>query len=723
MEDKNKYLLGFLTVIVALTGVVLITLSDDVRIEVDYDVTNYYLNEDGKWVLAGTERVNIFQGSRRLSPVSDNILIEHDINEEDNTVTIRRIASYNEGPTVINTYFFDGNVKDRENFPVYHTVEVLNGEGFIVEYELRNIDYVGATMRDLGSVLYFGKSMKLEIDERMYWSTVYQSKIYKARFRPDSDSVSYNIRLFESPTPVFGPIEENILRDGETRIWVVLRDPVTVGMTNEMIAEQFAKQGVDITSVINITNSFTMMADMKTFNEIKKYAVVKEIYYDEFMVPQLNVNPTSVSVIGAPDMWNVQVNGLNVTGQHQAVCVIDTGVDYTHPDLGGCTTEEFLDGNCTKVPAGYDFHNNDDDPMDDHASSHGTHVAGIVAADGVIKGVAPDAKIIAVKSLGPEGGWLSNAVAGVSWCNSIRETYNISVITMSLGGATSYSSHCDAQQQSFANAVDSAVDNNIVVLAGTGNWNKTTGIAAPSCLTNILPIMGSTRTDGLYAFNNRGAGFPKILIAPGVSINSTIIGGGYNQLTGTSMATPHAAGAAALLKQYNSSLHQDQIWNMLNSSGILIYDSGVDMNFTRINVFDASSEDPGDPPPPPVIDLQLNITTNPNVFPIVWRVFFGMDQTAYDVEPVGQNIENPVWTIENNGTGCGDFQMATNQNYTGVEMLASTDHNRWLIELSTEWVNVYSNMCDGQSANVYLKRNYNMIPDRKNIQYFFRIIE
>src|SRR3989338_6307567 len=92
----------------------------------------------------------------------------------------------------------------------------------------------------------------------------------------------------------------------------------------------------------------------------------------------------SVPLIGADEAWNVPVSGGNLTGAGVSISIMDTGVDYTHPDLGNCTTEQFLAHQCVKVVGGYDFVNDDDDPMDDQG--HGTHVAATAAGNGTFGG-------------------------------------------------------------------------------------------------------------------------------------------------------------------------------------------------------------------------------------------------------------------------------------------------------------------------------------------------
>lgn len=128
---------------------------------------------------------------------------------------------------------------------------------------------------------------------------------------------------------------------------------------------------------------------------------IRSLSYVADIQPDVDVHTalaTSVPDIGATAAWT----SYGVTGSGVRVAILDTGVDYTHSDLGGCF------GPSCKVIGGYDFVNDDDDPADDNG--HGTHVAGIVAANGSLKGVAPDASILAYKVLDASGsGWSSDS--------------------------------------------------------------------------------------------------------------------------------------------------------------------------------------------------------------------------------------------------------------------------------------------------------------------------
>ncbi len=318
----------------------------------------------------------------------------------------------------------------------------------------------------------------------------------------------------------------------------------------------------------------------------------------------------SVPLINANKVWKVTLNSANITGKGVSVCVIDTGVDYTHPDLGNCTKEEFLSGNCEKVVAGYDFVNNDTDPMDDNG--HGTHVAGIIAANGTIKGVAPDAKIVAVKALDNNGvGNASDVIDAIWWCVNHSKEYNISVISMSLGAGL-FSDYCDNDYlcdengcfplSFFSEVINAAVAKGISVVVATGNEYETDKISSPACIYNATRVSATNKTDYIADFANRGGNFTIILMAPGVDILSTVppldrctgdpthavcSDSLYLALSGTSMATPHVSGVIALLKQVNASLEPKEIEDILNDTGKMIYDPESQRNYPRIDAYGA----------------------------------------------------------------------------------------------------------------------------------------
>ena len=285
----------------------------------------------------------------------------------------------------------------------------------------------------------------------------------------------------------------------------------------------------------------------------------------------------SVHLINADDAWNEVVNGINITGAGQTICIIDTGVDYTHADLGGCF------GAGCKIIGGYDIVNSDNNPMDDHG--HGTHVAGIAAADGSIKGVAPDSNLIAIKSLDSNGdGYISDIDAGIDWCINNASKFNISVISMSLGTKTYHNAnYCDEDFLTTSAAINNAVDLGIIVMIASGNEAQSNGISAPACVANATSVGATDKNDNIASYTNLAPILD--LLAPGSDIASTCLGGGSCVKSGTSMATPHAAGAAALVIQKKQESGEEVIPSEIEST---LENNGINVSgYDRIDVLQA----------------------------------------------------------------------------------------------------------------------------------------
>lgn len=277
--------------------------------------------------------------------------------------------------------------------------------------------------------------------------------------------------------------------------------------------------------------------------EIKKLPYVKSVYDDKEVK---TLDEESNRIISADSVWI----RLGVTGKGIVIGIIDTGVDYLHPALGGGFGPNF------KVIGGYDFVNDDGDPMDDQG--HGTHVAGIAAANGGgLKGVAPDAKLMALKVLGAGGsGQTSWVIAGIERALDPDKNPStndaVHVINLSLGGSGDPD---DPQSQAVDNATRSGVV--CVVAAGNSGPGYET-IGSPAGARKALTVGATDKLDALASFSSRGPStnifrIKPDVVAPGVNINSAKLGGGDVRLSGTSMATPLVAGAAALLLERNPS--------------------------------------------------------------------------------------------------------------------------------------------------------------------------
>lgn len=300
---------------------------------------------------------------------------------------------------------------------------------------------------------------------------------------------------------------------------------------------------------------------------------------------------TSVKHINATTLNTFFYNNTGLNGTGTSVCIVDTGIQSDHPAFAG----RVVGGYCFCTYEGVDCCANgqatDTNYEDDE--SHGTHCAGIIgSANNTYLGVAPGVGIVAVKSLNSAGnGDSSGILLGMDWCVTNKNVYNITVISMSLGTAASYTTPCDSLSTSFHNAIENALYNNITVVIASGNGASTTGISLPACIDNATSVGGTDDSDNWYGNSNRAAGLD--ILAPGVSIASTIPGSAFGVKTGTSMATPHVAGVFALLKQYkilqngSKGITEEELETAANSTGIPIWDGGSGRWYYRINAWAA----------------------------------------------------------------------------------------------------------------------------------------
>jgi len=263
--------------------------------------------------------------------------------------------------------------------------------------------------------------------------------------------------------------------------------------------------------------------------------------------------------IDAPEAW-LRSRGAGIT-----VGVVDTGIDALHPDLSG------------KVDAslGYDWV--DGGPPDD-ANGHGTHVAGTIAAisdNGVgIAGVAPAAKVVALRVLDEHGeGWLSDVAAAFAYAG----THDLRIVNASLDGE--YSSL-------VAQAIASSPRTLFAVAAGNDSLDADSDAEAYPCrlpYANVVCVGASDNQDQPAAFSNFSA-VSVDLFAPGISIWSTLPDGDYGRASGTSMAAPHVAGAAALALAANPIVTTAQLRTALLDSADHPFDlAGLSVTGGRLN--------------------------------------------------------------------------------------------------------------------------------------------
>ncbi len=324
----------------------------------------------------------------------------------------------------------------------------------------------------------------------------------------------------------------------------------------------------------------------------------------------------NVTQVGADQVWN-----LGYTGQGVVVAVIDTGVNYNHVDLA----EHLWDGGSEFPNHGYDVYNNDNNPMDDHG--HGSHCAGTVCGDGhgaSQTGMAPDATLMCVKCLNSQGSGGADAIsAGIQWAVG----HGCDMFSMSLGVANSSVS----ERTLLRHTCEAALDAGVVAAIAAGNegdsqWQfpipnnvRVPGSCPPpyidpvqnenpgkeSCsvcigavdyndaaayFTSHGPVTWSNTEFGDYAYNPGIGLIRPDVCAPGVDIKSINYQSntGYTSMSGTSMATPCAAGCMALMLSKDINLTPAEVCRILEETAVPLAEGKSNIyGFGRINVFDA----------------------------------------------------------------------------------------------------------------------------------------
>jgi subtilisin family serine protease len=259
--------------------------------------------------------------------------------------------------------------------------------------------------------------------------------------------------------------------------------------------------------------------------------------------------------------WNIALGKPSIV-----VAVVDTGIDYNHADLAA-----------NYIPLGYDWINHDPDPMDDN--SHGTHVAGIIGAiTNNSVGVAGLAQVsvMAEKVLDSGGiGTVYDVAEGV-----IDAADKGARITNNSYGTYSYS---DTMRAAFEYASSRGVLN----IAAAGNDNTNLPFYPAAFTTFVVSVAGTDQNDARYTSSNYGDWIE--LSAPAVNITSTLPGNSYDNLTGTSMASAFAAGAAALVWSHQESFPASEVRRRLQETAVDLGAAGWDpyFGYGRIDVFSA----------------------------------------------------------------------------------------------------------------------------------------
>jgi len=437
------------------------------------------------------------------------------------------------------------------------------------------------------------------------------------------------------------PVSQAALSDASTeRVIVVFNDDV--GNPAQAAAELAARHRADVGFVYeHALKGFSAELPASAVAGISRDPRVAYVETDQIATTFAQETPTGIERIFADDNPNLTIDGVDDYRIDVDVAVIDTGIDLDHPDLNVVASVNCSGGSPFKGKCG---NGGDDD------NGHGTHVAGTIGAldnDFGVVGDAPGARLWAVKVLRSNGsGYISWIVAGIDYVTANAD--QIEVANMSLG--------CECSSSAMDTAIANSVAAGVTYAVAAGNSAKDASTFSPANHPDVITVSAladfdgapgglaaatcrSDQDDTLADFSNFGSSVE--ITAPGVCILSTVPGG-YDTFSGTSMASPHAAGAAAILAASGISNPADIRTTLINK-GNLVWtdDSGDGIQEPLLDVSDttvfAPATVPGDgaPPPPdttaPAAPTGLTATAGDTQVSLDWGDNVEPDLASYKV--------------------------------------------------------------------------------------------
>ncbi|MEQ1617592.1 MAG: S8 family serine peptidase [Terricaulis sp.] len=386
----------------------------------------------------------------------------------------------------------------------------------------------------------------------------------------------------ESGAPDLAALRAKAEADGSVRVIVRLTPPAgaqpIMATTQAEAVAAFERAGVQSVSALN--NRLPYIVAEVTLPQLDElYRDPRFGAWSEDRILQATLSESG-PLVQAPELW-----ALGGRGAGQSVAILDTGVDAAHPFLAGrvvaeacfsttsaanASTSACPNGQPQQIEAGAAR------PCSAPGCEHGTHVAGIAAGRGAdFSGMAPDADIVAVQVFSQFSGagcggrprcvasFTSDQIRALDFVLQLAAERHVAAVNMSLGGGRSTTA-CDTDMTK--SVIDQLRAAGVATAIASGNDGFRDSVSFPGCISSAVTVGATSKDDQVADFSNCG---PQVdLHAPGVSINSSVPGGGFASFSGTSMATPHVAGAFAALRSARPTATIDQIEAALRESGL-----------------------------------------------------------------------------------------------------------------------------------------------------------
>ena len=433
---------------------------------------------------------------------------------------------------------------------------------------------IGVNMRSLTAIAVFS-AMAVLVSARIRAQSIAGRPVVPADVLSEARSLGASRVIVQLSVPMF---PESRLAPAD-----IARQRAAIAATQDDVLRRLRPQTLLTARRFRTIPYMALEADQTELQLLASSPEVTSIAIDAILAPTLM---ESAPLIGAPSAW-----ASGFTGAGWTVAVLDTGVDKTHPFLAGKVVSEACFSSNTSIstsvcPGGASSSTAPGSGVPCAASGcdHGTHVAGIAAGKGAsFSGIAKDASLIAIQvfsafnsqcgSAAPPcpRAFTSDIISGLEQVYALRSGLQIAAANLSLGGGGSTTA-CDTDPTKAI--IDQLRGAGIATVVASGNDGFTSALSAPACISTAISV-GST-TDGtpnstaspadvVSSFSNSS---PLLtLLAPGQWITSSVPGGGFATFGGTSMATPHVAGAWAVMKQRSPQAAVTDVANALINTG------------------------------------------------------------------------------------------------------------------------------------------------------------